>query len=207
MFQRDDGTAPPSPWHSIRAALWGVAFLTFNFAAAAQTATVELDAREAPRRVLHAHLVLPAQPGPLTLLYPKWIPGEHGPSGPLNGLVGVRFSSQGRELPWQRDPLDMYTFRLEVPAGATAVDANLDFLIAVNEGIFSAGPRCSSAPISSRCPCVRVKGRATRSTSPRTARRPWRSRRASLSRTPDCRKRREPSSARVITGTTSGSSP
>lgn len=125
----------------IRAALWGAALLVLNLAAAAaQTATVELDAREAPRRVLHAHLVLPAQPGPLTLLYPKWIPGEHGPSGPLNGVVGLRFTSQGREIPWQRDVMDMFTFRLVVPAGATTVEVDLDFLAPVESGSFSAGP-------------------------------------------------------------------
>ena len=101
----------------IRPAIWTAALLALNLAAdaAAQTATVELDAREAPRHVLHVHLVLPAQPDPLTLLYPKWIPGEHGPTGSLNGVVGLRFRSQGRELEWRRDPLDMFTFHLEVP--------------------------------------------------------------------------------------------
>ncbi|HEX9943345.1 MAG TPA: M61 family peptidase [Thermoanaerobaculia bacterium] len=128
----------------VRAALWGAALLALNLstamAAAAQTATVELDAREAPRHVLHAHLVIPAQPGALALLYPKWIPGEHGPTGPLNGVVAMRFKAQGRELAWRRDPLDMFTLRLEVPAGATAVEADLDFLFPSEEGSFSAGP-------------------------------------------------------------------
>jgi predicted metalloprotease with PDZ domain len=128
----------------IRAAATGAALLVFNLltatVAAAQTATVELDAREAPRLVLHAHLTIPAQPGPLTLLYPKWIPGEHGPTGPLNGVVGLHFKAQGRELEWHRDPVDMFAFRLEVPAGASAVEADLDFLYPVETGNFSAGP-------------------------------------------------------------------
>ncbi|HEV8580410.1 MAG TPA: M61 family peptidase [Thermoanaerobaculia bacterium] len=122
-------------------ALCAAILLALNLgAAAAQPITVELDAREAPRHVLHAHLVLPAQPGPLTLLYPKWIPGEHGPTGPLNGVVGLRFRSQGRELEWRRDPLDMFTFHLEVPAGASAVEADLDFLPPPGSGSFTAGP-------------------------------------------------------------------
>ncbi|HEY7215943.1 MAG TPA: M61 family peptidase [Thermoanaerobaculia bacterium] len=131
----------------IRASLWTAALLALALAAgaAAQTATVELDAREAPRHVLHAHMVLPAQPGPLTLLYPKWIPGEHGPTGPLNGVVNLRFHSQGRELAWRRDPLEMFAFKLEVPAGASAVEADLDYLPPVDSGVFSSGPSVTQA--------------------------------------------------------------
>jgi len=58
--------------------------------------TIELDATEAPRKVLHARLVVPASPGRLTLLYPKWIPGEHGPTGPVNDLVGLEVKSAGK---------------------------------------------------------------------------------------------------------------
>jgi predicted metalloprotease with PDZ domain len=130
---------------AIRAALWGAALLALNLTVAlAQTATVELDAREAPRLVLHAHLVIPAQPGPLTLLYPKWIPGEHGPTGTLNGVVALHFKAQGREIEWQRDPIDMFALRLEVPGGATTVEADLDFLYPVETGNFSAGPSATS---------------------------------------------------------------
>ncbi len=129
----------------LRASLWTAALLALAGAAAAQTATVELDAREAARHVLHAHMVLPAQPGPLTLLYPKWIPGEHGPTGPLNGVVNLRFRSQGRELEWRRDPLDMFAFKLEVPAGASAVEVDLDYLPPAEEGNFTAGPSVTQA--------------------------------------------------------------
>ena len=131
----------------IRTSLWTATLLGLALAAgaAAQTATVELDAREVGRHVLHAHMVLPAQPGPLTLLYPKWIPGEHGPTGPLNGVVNLRFHSQGRELAWRRAPLDMFTFRLEVPAGAKAVEADLDFLPPPEGGAFTAGPSVTQA--------------------------------------------------------------
>jgi predicted metalloprotease with PDZ domain len=131
----------PQPY---RAALRGAALLALSLpvatAAAAQTATLELDARDAPRRVLHAHLVLPAKPGPLILLYPKWIPGEHGPTGPINSVVGLRFKALGRELGWRRDPVDAYTFHLEVPAGAEAVEADLDCLYPAEGGGLSASP-------------------------------------------------------------------
>lgn len=59
------------------------ALLTIQ-AAAAQDTTIKLDvdATDAPRKVLHAHLQIPVQPGKLTLVYPKWIPGDHSPQAP-----------------------------------------------------------------------------------------------------------------------------
>ena len=103
------------------------------------TGTIEVDASEAPRRVFHARLTLPAAPGPLVLYYPKWIPGEHGPTGPITDLVGLRFAAGGKTLPWRRDPVDMYAFHLDVPAGAEAVEAQLDYLAPVAGGSFTAG--------------------------------------------------------------------
>ena len=44
---------------------------------------LRVDATDAPRRLFHVQMTMPAKPGPLTLLYPEWIPGEHGPTGPI----------------------------------------------------------------------------------------------------------------------------
>ena len=101
--------------------------------------TLEVDAREAPRKILHARLSIPAAPGPLALAYPKWIPGEHGPTGPIADLAGVQFSAGGRTLAWSRDPADMYLFRLDVPAGADSVEVSLDYLSPSEAGGFSSG--------------------------------------------------------------------
>ncbi len=98
-----------------------------------------MDATEAARGLLHARLHIPASPGPLTLFYPKWIPGEHAPDGPINNLTGLKFSANGKPLDWRRDDTDMFTFHLDVPAGADAVDVALDFLPAVGGGGYSAG--------------------------------------------------------------------
>ena len=89
--------------------------------------TVELDATEAPRKVLHAKLTIPARPGPLTLWYPKWIPGLHTPSGPIDGLTGLRLSAGGRPLAWSRDPVELYAFHCDVPQGVDRVEVNLDY--------------------------------------------------------------------------------
>src|SRR5262245_25802527 len=86
---------------------------------------LSLDASEAPRKLLHARLVIPAAPGPLTLCYPQWIPGEHSPSGPITELSGLRISAGGKPLTWRRDDVDLYTFHCTVPEGADAVEVTL----------------------------------------------------------------------------------
>src|SRR5262245_61157710 len=92
------------------------------------TIAITVDATEAPRKILHARLTVPARPGPLTLVYPKWIPGEHGPTGPIINLAGLKLSAGGKPIVWQRDPVEMYAFRCVVPPGASAVEVELDFL-------------------------------------------------------------------------------
>jgi len=104
------------------------------------TVTISVDATTAPRKIFHASLKIPASPGDLTLYYPKWIPGEHAPDGPVVDLAGLKFSASGKTLKWRRDTLDGFTIHVEVPAGETEVAAELDFLSpATFEGGFSAG--------------------------------------------------------------------
>ena len=97
------------------------------FAANASTITLSVDASAAPRKLIHAQLRIPAVPGTLTLYYPKWIPGEHGPTGPVQDLTGLKFTASGKPLKWRRDLLDGWTFHVEVPAGANEVTADLDY--------------------------------------------------------------------------------
>ena len=67
------------------------------------TITLEVDLREAGRQLFHGHEVMPVKPGPLTLYYPKWIPGEHSPSGPLENLAGLKITGAGKPLAWRRE--------------------------------------------------------------------------------------------------------
>jgi predicted metalloprotease with PDZ domain len=111
-----------------------------SWGATPPTVTIEVDATTAPRKIFHASLTISAAPGDLTLYYPKWIPGEHAPDGPVVDLAGLKFGAGGKTLKWRRDPLDGFTIHVEVPAGETAVSAELDFLSpAAFEGGFSAG--------------------------------------------------------------------
>jgi predicted metalloprotease with PDZ domain len=111
---------------------------------AAPVISVAVDATNAPRRIFHAKLSIPvAVPGPdLTLFYPKWIPGEHGPTGPIQELTGLKFSAKGQELKWRRDLLDGWMFHVELPAGVNNVEAELDYLSPAGDegqGIYTGG--------------------------------------------------------------------
>ncbi len=106
----------------------------------APTITVSVDATQAPRKIFHAKLNIPASVGDLVLYYPKWIPGEHGPTGPIQDLAGLKFSANGQPLTWRRDLLDGWTFHVAVPAGVTTVEASLDFISpAGDEGMYTGG--------------------------------------------------------------------
>jgi predicted metalloprotease with PDZ domain len=101
------------------------------------TITLALDARETPRKLLHARETLNVTPGSLTLVYPKWLPGEHSPDGPIDDLVGLNFTAGGRSIPWRRDPVDVFAFHVDIPQGINRLDVLFDFLAAIGQAGFS----------------------------------------------------------------------
>ena len=115
----------------------GVAAADPDFATPSATAlatkanpeTLVLDARDASRGIIYSHMTIPVRPGLTTLVYPKWIPGEHGPTGPLNDLAAIRMSACGTPLSWRRDTIDMYAFHVDVPAGVSKLDVDADILL------------------------------------------------------------------------------
>jgi predicted metalloprotease with PDZ domain len=108
---------------------------------AAQDATIRLqvDATDAPRRLYHVHMTMPVKAGPMTLLYPQWIPGEHSPTGPITDLVGLKIQAGGQAIPWKRDSVNQYAFHITVPSGTTSLDVVFDFIAAPETGGFSSG--------------------------------------------------------------------
>ncbi|HEY1658228.1 MAG TPA: M61 family peptidase [Candidatus Sulfotelmatobacter sp.] len=117
-----------------------VCFILPAWPATPPSVTLFVDASSAPRKIFYAKLKIPASAGDLTLYYPKWIPGEHAPDGPVIDLAGLKFYAGGKLLKWRRDLLDGFTIHVDVPAGESEVNAELDFLSpAVFEGGFSAG--------------------------------------------------------------------
>jgi len=95
---------------------------------ASSPATIKVDLRQAPQGIFHADLSFPTRPGPLRLAYPRWIPGDHAPAGPIENLAGLVFSANGKTLSWTRDPKALDQFQVVVPSGATRLDVHLDFL-------------------------------------------------------------------------------
>jgi predicted metalloprotease with PDZ domain len=103
-----------------------LALLSAHSAVAQISLTVDLT--KTPQKLLKAHETLAVKPGPMTLYYPKWIPGEHGPDGPITSLSGLHFKAEGKEVPWKRDLLDPFTFHMDVPAGAGKLEADYDYI-------------------------------------------------------------------------------
>jgi predicted metalloprotease with PDZ domain len=120
-----------------------IALALFAVSLFAVPISIRVDATDAPSNLLHSHLTIPANPGSMTLYYPKWIPGEHGPTGPVVDLAGMRVTANGSAIPWTRDPLEMYAFRVDVPAGASAIDVDLDYLAPAPGAKFTAGASTS----------------------------------------------------------------
>ena len=92
---------------------------------------LDVDATTISRKILSAHETFPVA-SPLAhtvdLVYPKWIPGDHSPSGPIADLVNLRFSANGTTLAWVRDPVDMYRFHIPVPAGTNLLVADFSLV-------------------------------------------------------------------------------
>ena len=94
--------------------------------AQAPSMKVTVDATQAARNILHTKITIPVRPGRLNLFYPKWIPGEHSPTGPINDLVGLKLSANGKPVAWRRDDVEMFAFHCEVPQGVAELEVSFD---------------------------------------------------------------------------------
>lgn len=103
-----------------------------------------LDATEISRQLLHAQLSLLVNPGPLTLAYPKWIPGEHAPTGPIDSLVGLKLLANGQPLAWHRDLVELYLIHCDIPPGVSQINVSLDYVVPAETEAYSEG-RSSTA--------------------------------------------------------------
>lgn len=80
-----------------------------------------VDATDLDHKALHVRQTLPVRPGPLTLLYPLWIPGHHGPVNEVKRLAGLRIEAAGKTLPWRRDAEHLHAFLVDVPEGVDSL--------------------------------------------------------------------------------------
>src|SRR6185369_5960973 len=91
------------------------------------TLTLSVDLTDLDRRLFIVRESVPVNPGPLTLLYPQWLPGTHGPNGPINLVTGLMITARGQRLSWVRDAVNMYAFHVDVPADADRIDLEFQF--------------------------------------------------------------------------------
>jgi predicted metalloprotease with PDZ domain len=105
--------------------------VTWSPRASAQTATpmtLTVDATQAAQKIYHVAVTMPAKPGPFTLDYPKWIPGWHGPVGPIADVVNLRLRAGSNVITWRRDLVDFFAIHTDVPPGATSLEADFDLV-------------------------------------------------------------------------------
>jgi predicted metalloprotease with PDZ domain len=97
----------------------------------AQKAPIQItaDLTDATRKLYHAEIDIPVTAGSIALTTPKWIPGNHRPTGPVDEITGVVFTANGKVLPWRRDDEDLYQFHVTVPSGVTTLHAHLDCIV------------------------------------------------------------------------------
>jgi predicted metalloprotease with PDZ domain len=111
------------------------------------TIQLTVDASDVTRGIfnVHEHIPVPAA-GDFVLLYPKWLPGHHSPSGQINKIAGFKATAGDRALPWVRDTLDVYAFHVTVPQGVKAIDVDFQYLspTAGNQGRIVMTPDMSS---------------------------------------------------------------
>ncbi|MBB4126504.1 putative metalloprotease with PDZ domain [Xanthomonas translucens] len=100
----------------------------------AGTLKIDVDATDLAHRIFRVRTTIPAAPGPMTLLYPQWIPGNHSPTGPIDKLAGLVIKANGQVLPWKRDQFDVYAFKVDVPQGASEIVAEYQFLSSQGDG-------------------------------------------------------------------------
>lgn len=124
------------PFPPLRALLCALAIAPFLAHAAspepnttaAPTLSLVVDATDLDHRVLQVRESLQVEPGPLRLLYPRWLPGTHGPYGPIGRLAGLVIRAGDTLLAWRRDPTDPYAFVVDVPAGTSRLDLAFQYI-------------------------------------------------------------------------------
>jgi len=112
----------------LAAAAGGCVLAAAGALAEAPPIAIAVDASEAPRKIFHVTESIPAAAGALTLVYPKFIPGEHSAAGPITELVGLKLTKDGRPVAWKRVPTEMWSFTCEVPEGPGTLDAAFDYV-------------------------------------------------------------------------------
>jgi predicted metalloprotease with PDZ domain len=98
-------------------------------ARAAAPMTLVVDAREVSRNIIHMRLDVPISGGPVRMVFPKWVPGQHAPANPVVDLVVLRGEAGGTRVTWERDPVDLFAFTFAAPKNARMLTLHYDALL------------------------------------------------------------------------------
>jgi predicted metalloprotease with PDZ domain len=109
--------------------LLAVLFLISSIYGQQTKMTLKVDATDAPKHLLHTSESIEIEGGPVTLYFPRWIPGYHDPSGPVVDMAGLFIKAEGKIIQWRRDPVVMNAIHCDVPEGTKAIDVNFDFIL------------------------------------------------------------------------------
>jgi predicted metalloprotease with PDZ domain len=91
--------------------------------------SLAIDVTDTLRGIVSGKLIVPvAQSGQMTLLYPKWMPGYHSPQNPIELFAGLEIKAGDLVLDWERDPVEVYAFHIDVPDGTDVLDISFQFL-------------------------------------------------------------------------------
>ncbi len=114
--------------------------------AADQVVQVTVDTRDIARRVVTSKIIIPAKPGPMLIHFPKWIPGTHGPLGPITKLAGLQLRANGQPINWKRDSEDLCAFHCDVSQSVSAIEAELLYVVAARSEYLEVSLGVASSP-------------------------------------------------------------
>jgi predicted metalloprotease with PDZ domain len=94
-----------------------------------------VDATETDPRILRVHETIPIRGGDIVLYYPKWVPGTHGPEGPIDRFAGLMITARGVPIEWTRDTVDIYAFHMASPKDTTTLDIDFQYFSPTSESV------------------------------------------------------------------------
>jgi predicted metalloprotease with PDZ domain len=96
------------------------------------TMRLHVDATDTVRHIYRVRQTIPiAAAGPMTLLFPRWLPGTHAPTGRIEQLAGLTIRAGATRLEWTRDAVDGFAFHVTAPNATPALEIEFQILTAV----------------------------------------------------------------------------
>lgn len=113
-------------------------FLAVSLAHASDTSAdpitrIAIDATDLPRKLLTATVEIPIQTDEektaVALWYPKWVPGSHGPGGPVANVAGLLIKDDAaRVCEWSRTVGEPHRLLVQVEPGSTKLHVQVRYI-------------------------------------------------------------------------------